>query len=134
MLTPGVDRWKEGDMACGAKAAFLIAGEPQYVADWGEPLKADNHLIGQVLQCDYIGQRIVPQSVREAEARWILASSINYCIDAKEGAWADRAAWVFDFSCLSREEVEILGGEQAVIQMLTEGPGALWRWVMETRE
>jgi len=165
-LVPGVDKWREGDQPCIVERTHLIAGEWQYHSEWGRPLGAKNHLIGQELQPEYIGRRPIPQSVREAEARWILYNSmakvepllhldrwefsLNYEnrliltfneslttpdaskpwttqreLHSLKGFASEAAGWAFR---------GLVGGEEVVIQMLTEGPGSLWRWVAEMRE
>lgn len=144
-LVPGVDKWREGD-------------EAPYVSlkRWGA---VPSNWHGEPVNDIEIGRRHIPQSVREAEARWILYSALAAVAPLAE--WDKLPAQFiltvygradegdvhldiesepqfnglrsFDGQEAAYKAIKVLGGEQAVIQMLTEGPGALWRWVAEMR-
>lgn len=131
---------------------------------WGDtwlPVRLDSSFDRSI--ANYVNdrpwRRKIPQSVREAEARWILYSALAAVAPLAE--WDKLPAQFiltvygradegdvhldiesepqfnglrsFDGQEAAYKAIKVLGGEQAVIQMLTEGPGALWRWVAEMR-
>lgn len=137
-LVPGVDKWDSQDEWYFEKVGWETIG-----TNWdGKPV-------------DCIGRRHVPQSVREAEARWILYNSLadgkpqefyyalllvpdieddeSLSIAIGEISYGSSAP-TFSTKEKAKCAFKILGGESAVIQMLTEGPGALFRWVEENRK
>ena len=147
-LTPVMDKWREGD---------------EVLIEWpwierrdksGKWQKANNLAFGDIV--DRLGRRPIPRSIRESEARWILYNSLATVGRSVKHEWrfllqADN--WtngvhlqryqhsmdnMADPAFSSYEEMEdaisALGGETAVIQMLTCGPGALWKWAQENRK
>lgn len=89
------------------------------------------------------GQVMVPpQSVREAEARWILYKELRFTQypSSQVKVYSTRVQDNGVLICtdcawgIFPNDIENLGGVIAVQDMLTEGPGALWRWVEENRK
>jgi len=137
-LVPGVDKWREGDQFFSSGIRWAAVSVPHWIGqDVGENCR-----------------RPIPQSVRDAEARWVLYQALadgapqeyGYCFlllpDIEDDGSLSIAIGEVQYGGSSRtfslkekakKAYDRLGGEQAVIQILTEGPGALWRWVAEMR-
>lgn len=125
-LVPCVDKWQEGD------TEYIDSEEGYLTIDW--------NCHGDLVDHDG-GRRPIPQSVREAEARWILyyRERVLFHESPNQDIFSTRTQ---DNGVLVVTEkmfgvypktIEALGGKPWVLQMLTEGPGALWRWVAEMR-
>lgn len=148
-LVPGVDKWKEGDEYL---YSWHEEGDNWYDVryEWKKYEPEDLHLSGPFSVTSNYARRPIPQSIREAEARWILYMALtepslggtgyvfNFC--GEEGReWFDiiftdaMGGRMFKDKDAAREAVALLGSHTEIIQMLTEGPGALWRWVAEMR-
>lgn len=133
--------WKAGDkfrdVCCDDGSPWLLE---EYLADawdsWiglpAEHISFDTE--SYLLQFIY---RPIPQEVRESEAWYMLWNTL---IEDKRAA-----RYYSDYVCdvaaplaapgeqggLTRKEVKALGGEITVLNMLSQRPGALMRWVME---
>lgn len=142
-LTLGVDKWKQGDEFCGWVSGF---GEYQ----WQPVGQHKRWIMG-----DRPARRPIPKDVALSEARWILYNSfatggqirIRVCDPReefdKDGPLfidSEHIGFIIDglknFPTFEAVEkfINLVGGETAVIQMLTRGPGALFRWVQENRK
>lgn len=150
-LVPGVDKWRDGD-------EYFTRND---ASGWRKFEHNSWQMLGEIggTISHPVARRAIPQSVREAEARWILYSALAAVAPLAE--WDKLPAQFiltvygctdegdvhldiesepqfnglrsFDGQEAAYKAIKVLGGEQAVIQMLTEGPGALWRWVAEMR-
>lgn len=128
-LAPGMDKWKEGD------EYRLIGGD----LGWrpGDYTDLTGAISGK-----YEARRPIPQSVREAEARWILYKELRFTHypSSQVKVYSTRVQDNGVLICtdcawgIFPNDIENLGGVIAVQDMLTEGPGALWRWVEENRK
>lgn len=164
-LVPGVDKWKEGDEYCLTEAVKLAKAGWQKIGDGAVGLELPTKDcetrggwfivetvigIGVRIASDYIARRPTPQSVREAEARWILYNSLTKSIHESGFVpeWMPHGLEtliavmpenmdgrrVFETQEDVYDFAKLIGGDQAIREMLTEGPGALWRWVEENRK
>lgn len=143
-LVPGVDKWKEGDK----KADSGLYGGV-FLAE-----NLDGIVFGEYVGERQLGFRPIPQEIRLQEARWALYDSLakidpngnglqfrvfvnsqgeTCLIHVSRGTGFNGLRQFVSPYSLGRA-CDLLGGESAVIEMLTRGPGALWRWVMENRQ
>lgn len=140
-LVPGMDTWKEGDEYYDDG----IRSNGWYVVhDYNV-----SHL-GSVVDSYDIGRRPIPKDVALSEARWILYNALTKSVHTPGFVpeilpHSSNTVLAFEPKNLdgrrvfeTREEVyefsDLIGGQETMGQMLTEGPGALWRWVKDNRE
>lgn len=152
MLKPG-SQWREGDEEL--KQSTLGSR-------WIEPFTIRDAMLAYLkIEGHQIARRPIPQSVRESEARWILYNSLA-TVDPINFGWIfaleaeyDEEGYVvaghrFKKSDLnfgmrkfpSKESAEAAlkifntyqDGQSDLIEMLSSGPGALWRWIMESHQ
>lgn len=155
LLVPGVDKWKEGDEWLFTQVDPDIRDKQH---DWRKirPLN-----VGASVGNLDAARRPIPLSIREAEARWLLYNSLatvparleldrweyslgtdgfltahmNEGFGFPEGEGEAELCGLrgFESKKAAMDAVLLFGGEQAVIQMLIEGQGALMRWIVENR-
>lgn len=127
------DKWKKGDELFSSTSGW-------------RPV-IDGWLVNTVVTTDIMGRRAIPLEVRTQEARWILFNSMTKRFRKPRMEMEYRGTThtpsvlgyvihgnsAFDYPWISHEQRELLGGESAVIEMLTKGPGIIWQWVLGNR-
>lgn len=149
-LVPGVDKWKEEDefylgtywAICKFKLdKFTYAGKKEFVrlfrGEWGWTDLIKNEKVNVD-----VARRPIPLEIQTQEARWILATELLDRRDISALEWLLLRRTAESKSRYVEKEMghaghgEILkrlGGADAAVEMLTLGPGALWRWIAESR-
>lgn len=120
-LVPGMDKWKEGD------EYRLIGGD----LGWrpGDYTDLTGAISGK-----YEARRFIPQSVREAEAIWAIISQLineSFLYEPEPKTGGNIYQIVID---LTSDPAFYAIGAAKLSAAITDGPGALWRWVEENRK